>query len=84
MAVYRSFTNLSRGLHEAMEHNDSIEIQRILGLIEIYNSAHEESKKYGWIGVGCITYADNALILAQTGGKGFDEYRNYGENNGPV
>lgn len=34
-------------------------------LYELYHAAHEEAKDYGYVGVGCITYAEEKLKEAQ-------------------
>jgi hypothetical protein len=34
-------------------------------LIGVYFKAQKESEQYGYVGVGCITYAEQALIAAQ-------------------
>jgi glutaredoxin-related protein len=80
--MYRSYTDLVHGMIDAVDRIDLVEFNRIRGLMDLYDQAKEESLQYGWIGVGCISYADNALLLAQS--KDFDESDNYGQNNGPV
>lgn len=42
-----------------------LELKRLHGLYEVYRNALVEAEKYGWIGVGCITYAENRLQEAQ-------------------
>lgn len=67
------------------------ELVRLFTLWQMYQAALEEAKQYGWIGVGCITFAENRLrsyqqlpLIHDADVRGFDEYGNYGENNPPV
>lgn len=73
------------------EVREDKELKRLMGLWNLYLDAQEEAKQYGWIGVGCITFAENRLrsyqqlpLIKDADTRGFDEYGNYGENNGPV
>lgn len=87
MAMYKDFRSLCVAIGNLTEEELSTENPKaanIFRLVDVYFNAQEESKQFGYIGVGCITYGENALILAQTEGKGLDEHGNYGENNGPV
>lgn len=62
------------------------ELVRLFALFTMYQSALEEAKQYGWIGVGCITFAENRLrsyqqlpLIHDANLRGFDEY---GGDNG--
>lgn len=66
-------------------------LQRLMALWNAYYSAFEEAKQYGWVGVGCITFAENRLrslqqmpMIHEADYHKFDEYGNYGENNPPA
>jgi hypothetical protein len=60
----------------------------LCALSRVYSAAMSESEEYGWVGVGCITFAENRLRSYQQHPnaelRGFDEYGHYGENNPPV
>ena len=34
-------------------------------LIKVYHDAYKESKEHGYIGVGCVTFAEDALVEYQ-------------------
>lgn len=38
---------------------------KLMKLFHLYNHAKEEALSHGYIGVGCITYAENKLQAAQ-------------------
>lgn len=39
--------------------------QKLITLFNLYYNAQSESKIFGYVGVGCITFAESALIEAQ-------------------
>ena len=42
-----------------------VETQNLKRLLKLYHAAHAEASKYGWVGVGRITFAERALCAAQ-------------------
>jgi hypothetical protein len=73
------------------EIKDDPELVRLFALFSMYESALEEAKQYGWVGVGCITFAENRLrsyqqmpLIHESDLHRFDEYGHYGENNPPL
>lgn len=84
--MYNNLDELAEGLVERFSEvpiedwGSDPTLQRIKTLWKAYLDAQEEAKEHGWVGVGCITYAENKLQQMQR----FDEYGNYGENNPPV
>lgn len=71
--------------------NTDPELTRLTALAKVYDEAIQEAKQYGWVGVGCITFAENRLrsyqqlpLIHDADFRGFDEYGNYGEQNHPL
>jgi hypothetical protein len=80
--MYNTYQEVLQGLVDAVYEADQEKYDQAVHLIKVYELASEESKHFGYVGVGSITYAENALKLAQA--VDFDETGNYGQNNGPV
>ena len=60
--IYRSLEDITSVLcGEEPPH----EVEQAAHLYEVYWSAHSEAKRLGYVGVGCITYAENALLKWQ-------------------
>ena len=41
------------------------ETQNLKRLMAVYHAAQDKAAKHGWVGVGCITFAERALCAAQ-------------------
>jgi hypothetical protein len=80
--MYRTYQDILQGLVDSAHAGDQDAYDNALSLMKLYESASAEARQYGYVGVGCISYADNALLLAQS--KDFDESGNYGQNNPQV
>lgn len=46
-------------------YKSDAEYQSLIKLLHVYHDAERAAPDYGWIGVGCITFADRALQAAQ-------------------
>lgn len=65
MTIYKTFSDLT----DALLDDSVTDKNRIINLIRLYTLAQETAKEYGYIGVGCISYAQEALYKYQTEGK---------------
>jgi hypothetical protein len=61
--VYKTESELTKGLLE-----NEIPHQVYVELLEVYHIAYEEAPKYGYVGVGCISFAEKMLM----GYQGYD------------
>ena len=90
--MYNNLDELAEGLVERFSEvpkedwGSDPTLQRIKTLWKAYLDAQEEAKEHGWVGVGCITFAESKLVSLQKPDtlRSFDEYGHYGENNPPV
>lgn len=97
--MYNDCDELVQAIWERMADKDAQQIKedpelvRLFALFTMYQSALEEAKQYGWVGVGCITFAENRLRSYQQlplirekdlDPRGFDEYGHCGEQNHPL
>ena len=39
--------------------------QEAMKLLHVYHDAERAAPEHGWVGVGCVTYAERALVAAQ-------------------
>ena len=60
--VYKTETELTKGLL-----NDEIPNELYVELIKVYHEAYEEAPEYGFVGVGCISFAESMLQYHQDG-----------------
>jgi|14BtaG_2_1085337.scaffolds.fasta_scaffold45413_5 hypothetical protein len=60
--VYKTETELTKGLL-----NDEIPHELYVELIKVYHEAYEEAPEYGFVGVGCISFAESMLQYHQDG-----------------
>lgn len=71
--MYNDREELAVAIFRVMESVDDLselgsnpEYQYLNALSQVYESALKDSHKYGWIGVGSITFAENALRSYQS------------------
>ena len=57
--TYKTLSDLTRAIA------DDFDVQYLSQLIKVYWDAHEASKDQGYVGVGCITYAEERLKEVQ-------------------
>ena len=74
------FAELDKGVGQTPE------LSRLWALRQAYEAAKDEAKQYGWVGVGCISFAENRLrslqqlpLIYDADQYGYDGYGNYGE-----
>jgi hypothetical protein len=60
--VYKTETELTKGLL-----NNEIPHELYVELIKVYHEAYEEAPEYGFVGVGCISFAESMLQYHQDG-----------------
>jgi len=65
--IYKSKTEVILAALDAYESGDTEKMEALRDLFKFYDEQFEESKKYGYVGVGCITYAEEAMIAKQKG-----------------
>jgi|DEB0MinimDraft_6_1074348.scaffolds.fasta_scaffold138192_1 hypothetical protein len=56
--TYKTLSDLTRAI---ADESHPFDIQYLSKLIKVYWDAHEASKDQGYVGVGCITCAEEAL-----------------------
>lgn len=61
--MYKNLEELMNGVQANRENAG--ELYRINNLMLSYFDDQEEAKTFGFVGVGCITYAENKLIIKQ-------------------
>ena len=59
--IYRDLKSLCVALCDAGENPDPALLTKLRELTGVYWQAHEEAEKRGYVGVGCINYAEAAL-----------------------
>jgi hypothetical protein len=59
--IYKDLKSLCVALSDAGDHPDPGFLAKLQELTGVYWRAHEEAEKQGYVGVGCITYAEEAL-----------------------
>ena len=71
--IYKNLGDLAKGIYERMEvlGTDDIkadpELCKIADLWLAYVKAQEEAEREGYVGVGCITYAEKHMQKLQEG-----------------
>ena len=60
--VYKTEKELTDGLL-----NDEIPHELYVKLIKVYHDAYEEAPEYGFVGVGCVSFAESMLQYHQDG-----------------
>lgn len=61
--MIQNFTELSKEMFFATQHNswDDNRINYLCKLLKVYEKAGTHSKSLGYVGVGCITYAEQSM-----------------------
>ncbi len=62
--IIKTFSELCEAAND-IDFKDETAAYRFKMLVDTYNEALVEAKDHGWIGVGCITYAEQELVRIQ-------------------
>lgn len=57
--MYANLNALCVAIHEGQDVSDLVRVY--------FHAKYEEAPRLGFVGVGCITYAERALVQAQEG-----------------
>ena len=68
--MYNTYQEVLQGFVDSMAGADQDKYQETANLIYVHEAASEEARQLGYVGVGVITYAENALKLAQSADYG--------------
>lgn len=62
MTKYKTFSDIV----EALSDDSLTNKDNLIDLLRLYNKSMEESKELGYVGVGCISYAQEVIFKHQT------------------
>lgn len=59
--IYKDLKALCAAMSSAVDKPEQKLLDKLQELTDVYWLAHEEAHAHGYVGVGCITYAEEAL-----------------------